>query len=378
MNKQSLNSDISGMSRLLDSIRGKPYCQAMSLPASFYTDQDWLEREQKFLFAEDWFCVGRQELLEHNGDYVALEVSGEPIVILKGLDGKIRALSNVCRHRGTVIMQGKGNTKSLLCPYHHWAYDTEGALVNAPEMSQQPGFDSSQCRLPEFKVTIWIGFIFVCFNDAAAPFHSKLEGLLPIIANYHLEQMRELYSAEEVWDINWKCLLENYMEGYHLSPLHRKTLHQYNPSNLCEHIQPGSGYFGYQVGFSARVSALHKGHRDLTGDQKNHCVMFAIPPGFAVGIGSDYSSYICLYPISAQQVRVKMGLIFYGDDWPENEVQDAIILFQKTMEEDKTILLRLQQGLNSRFHTPGKLAPSHLEGTVWDFYQYLANKMGGR
>ena len=103
--------------------------------------------------------------------------------------------------------------------------------------------------------------------------------------------------------------------------------------------------------------------------------MFSLPPGLAVGIGSDYCSFLSLRPLEPARVKVKMGLFFHGDDWAQADIDAAVDLFRLTMDEDKQVLLRVQQGLASRFHEPGPLAAQDLEGTIWDFYQYLSRRM---
>ncbi len=362
--------------KTLQGIAGKPYEQGFSLPGAFYTDPDWLRSECEQLFARDWFCVGRVEEVAAPGDYFAFDFIGEPVLIVHGRDGVIRALSNVCRHRGTVVASGSGNARKFMCPYHHWAYDTAGQLLNAPHMDSHQAFDMKRCRLPELACESWQGFIFVNLDPQAASLVAQLGALDTAIGNYHLEQMSMRYTADEVWPTNWKCLLENFMEGYHLTPLHKNTLHKVNPSRLCEHIEPGDYHFGYRVGFTSRLPASHVGHPDLSDEELNTCVMFAVPPGLAVGVGSDYSSFLCMRPETTDSVRVKMGLIFYGDRWSERDVDRAVELFQLTMAEDKEILVRVQQGLESRFHQPGPLASRDLEGTIWDFYQYLSRGFG--
>ena len=99
--------------------------------------------------------------------------------------------------------------------------------------------------------------------------------------------------------------------------------------------------------------------------------MFAVPPGFAVGCSGDYSSFICLQPATVDSVRVKMGLIFFGEDWPRDALDGAIELFHKTMAEDKAILVELARGLRSRHHRAGPLAPADFEGPISDFYRYM-------
>jgi phenylpropionate dioxygenase-like ring-hydroxylating dioxygenase large terminal subunit len=362
--------------KTLRSIRGKDYGQGFSLPGAFYTDYAWMQAECEELFLRDWFCVGRVEEVANPGDFFSFDHVGEPILVVHGRDGVIRALSNICRHRGTVIAAGSGNTKKFLCPYHHWAYDTTGQLLNAPHMEARQDFDPKQCRLRELHSETWLGFLFVNLNPRAADMVKELAPLEKLIGNYHLEQMSLRYLADEVWDTNWKCLLENFMEGYHLTPLHRETLHKVNPSNLCRHLPPGKRHFGYSVGFTSRLPQERIGHPDLSDEEMDTCVMFSMPPGLCVGIGSDYSSFLCLRPSSPSQVSVKMGLIFHGDNWSEGDVDNAVELFRHTMDEDKQVLLRLQQGLASRSHEPGPLAGRDLEGTIWDFYQYLGRHLG--
>jgi hypothetical protein len=165
------------------------------------------------------------------------------------------------------------------------------------------------------------------------------------------------------------------MEGYHLTPLHPETLHPVNPTRLCRHFPPGDAYFGYNAGFSPTLPRSQKGHPDLTDAEVDNCVMFAVPPGLVVGCAGDYSSFLCIQPEATDRVRVKMGLILFGADWPQDKVDWAVDLFRRTMAEDKAVLVRLMRGLNSRHHAPGPLAPADLEGPVLDFYNYLRARL---
>ena len=377
MTLKGMNSSNSALRERLRGIVGVEYERGYALPGAFYTDPDWLQVERDELFLRDWFCVGRVEEVARPGDYFCFDQVGEPILVVHGHDGVIRALANVCRHRGTVVASGSGNSKKFLCPYHHWAYDTSGQLLNAPHMELHQDFAIEDCRLKPLGCETWQGFVFVNLDAEAPPLRPGLEPLENIIGNYHLEQMSQRYLADETWDVNWKCLLENFMEGYHLTPLHRDTLHKVNPSRLCTHLPPGPRHFGYSVGFTSRLPAERIGHPDLSDTEMDTCVMFALPPGLAVGIGSDYSSFLCLRPLSPSKVSVKMGLIFHGEHWTDADTDNAIELFQQTMDEDKQVLMRVQQGLASRSYQPGPLSARHLEGTIWDFYQYLGRSLAG-
>ena len=368
-------SNTAKMRQTLASIRGVSYDQAHALPGEFYTSNDWLSIEREELFARQWVCVGRVEEVSQPGDYMAFDIAGEPIVITRDEDEKIHALSNVCRHRATVLAHGKGNARRFVCPYHHWSYDIAGKLIAAPSITVRDSFDPKNCRLPELRCEQWKGFIFVSLNPDASDLHEMLQPLDAQIGNYHLEDMQLKYVVDEAWPVNWKSMIENYMEGYHLTPLHIESLHKINPTKLCRHFTPGEGYFGYKVGFSTRVSEAQIGHVDLSEEERNTCVMVAVPPGLTIGIGSDYCSFLCIRPESPESVRVKIGLIFYGDSWQDDEVKNAVELFQKTMKEDEDVLINVRDGLRSKLYQPGPLAPADKEGTIWDLYQYLSRNL---
>lgn len=367
--------DLTNFRDTLGRVQTQSHDDAMGLPGVFYSDPAVTEIERLALFHEEWICVGRVEEIPQKGDYFTFDLCGEPLIVVRGRDGEIRALANVCRHRGAKIVEGSGNTRAFLCPYHHWGYDTTGKLTAAPHIEASAGFDPSNCRLPESPLVEWRGFLFVSLASEPPPLLDRLRTLDALIAPYHLEEMRLRFVTEEVWDTNWKCLMENFMEGYHLSPLHRHTLHKVNPTRLCAHLPPGPLHFGYSVGFEERIAGSERGHAGLTDEQRRTCIMAAIPPGFAMGIGSDYSSFLSMRPEGPGQVRAKMGLYFHGDDWADVEVDRAVRLFEETMAEDKAVLIGLQQGLGSKFHAPGPLAPRDMEGTILDFHKYLADRL---
>jgi phenylpropionate dioxygenase-like ring-hydroxylating dioxygenase large terminal subunit len=352
------------------------YNEAWSMPKSYYTDESVLALEREHLFAKEWICVGRVEELPKPGDYMAFLLCNEPIVVVRGEDNKIRAMSNVCRHRGALLAEGRGNNRRLVCPYHHWSYDLEGKLAGAPRMEAHKAFDKSTCRLPQFATEEWHCFLFVCLAENPPPLTPRLAPLAKLIHNYHVEQMKMLYVADEVWHTNWKCLIENFMESYHLSPLHKTTLHLVNPTRLCTHFPAGENYFGYNAGYSPDLPRSQKGHPDLTNAEANNCVMFAIPPGLVSGIGGDYSSFICIQPETSDRVRAKLGLIFYGEGWPQEVVDHAVKLFNATMAEDKTVLVDLMRGMASSHHARGPLAPADFEGPVLDFYRFYSKRLG--
>lgn len=351
------------------------YTQAWAMPREYYTDVDLFDLERKRLFGEEWICIGRSDEVKEPGDRMAFQLCDEPLVAVRGEDRILRVFSNVCRHRGALITEGKANGPRLVCPYHHWSYDLEGKLAGAPRLEQHKGFARADCRLPQFAAEEWKGFIFANLSKNPPPLGPRLQGLERLINPYHMEEMASRYVINESWPVNWKCFIENFMEGYHLSPLHRTTLHPLNPTKLCTHFTPGETYFGYNAGFSPDLPRSYKGHPDLNDAEATNCVMFAIPPGLVSGCSGDYSSFICVQPEAVDRTRVKMGLIFYGDTWKQVDVDYAVDLFHQYMGEDKEVLALQMKGLASPHYERGPLAPADFEGSVLDFYRYYARRM---
>jgi phenylpropionate dioxygenase-like ring-hydroxylating dioxygenase large terminal subunit len=118
----------------------RPFDDAVAMPPSVYTSPAFLAAEQAEIFAREWICVGRASALSEPGDYLTDEIAGQPIVVIKDRAGTIRALSNVCLHRMSTLLAGRGNAKVIVCPYHAWSYELDGTLRGAPHMQGNPGF----------------------------------------------------------------------------------------------------------------------------------------------------------------------------------------------------------------------------------------------
>ena len=357
----------------LEQINGSDYQHARSMPVEFYTSPEFLEYEKEYLFRRQWACLGRVEELPTPGDYFTTELVGEPLLVVRTDDRSICVLSNVCRHRGMVVAYDRGNAKNFRCPYHHWTYNIEGKLLVAPLIEKRDDFDPKQCRLPEFRSEIWNGFIYVNLDGKAESLTPRLAGLDNEISCYKVDETAIVYCEEQVWPTNWKCLVENFMEGYHLSSVHLKTLHPVTPTRLCEHIPAGDAYMGYYSNFPSDLPQRGLYPPGLSDVQRQRSVMFSVLPSHVAGSGGHITTFICIQPEGVDHVRGKIGLAYYhADEVADEEKEKAIDLFQRTMAEDKEQLTNLQRGLKSRYYRPGPLAGKNYEGNIWDFYTFIA------
>ncbi len=121
--------------------------RAVTLPAELFTDPEWFDAERRVIH-RNWVAVCRTADVTAEAQYVAVDVAGEPVVVIRGRDGVLRAMSNVCRHRSMTIVEGSGSISSLCCPYHQWTYRHDGTLINAPSMEQAEDFDVNDVCLP--------------------------------------------------------------------------------------------------------------------------------------------------------------------------------------------------------------------------------------
>ena len=222
-------------------------------------------------------------------------------------------------------------------------YDTAGALLAAPLMKRQPAFDQSKCGLPEFNSVIWNGWIFVNLDGNATPLAPRLEGLQGVVQNYHPDDRFLVFMEEDVWDCNWKCLFENFMEGYHLSATHLKTLHKITPTKLCKKMVNGEGWTGYHAFYNPEYPPRGPFHPDLTEEERTNSPMYGIYPNLVVGMATNFTLFMCLRPDGTDRVKIRWGVTGLEDDPDAQAVKDYIALCRDFNVEDREKLEILQQ-----------------------------------
>jgi len=222
---QIINSvPLTGLLKQLSELAARPLTEATSMPRQVYLSDELLALEQDKIFDQEWICAGRADDVPNPGDYRAFQLGKQPLVIVRQKDGSIEALSNVCLHRMMPIVEGRGNGKKLVCPYHAWTYEMDGQLRGAPYMDKTSCFDKAKHKLPNVACETWLGWVYVSLNPNPMPIKEHLSELEGISARYRMENYVGIVSEDHVWDTNWKLLAENFMEGYHLPVAHRDTV----------------------------------------------------------------------------------------------------------------------------------------------------------
>ena len=143
-----------------DAVR-RPLLESSTLPPQCYTSPEFYKREVQTIFMKVWNFIGRDDRIPNAGDYFSIEFAGVPVIVVRGSTGDVRAFANTCRHRGALLAQGEGNCRAFRCPYHSWTFDTDGALLVAPEMEQTLDFKPEDWHLTPIRLLsfafIWAG-----------------------------------------------------------------------------------------------------------------------------------------------------------------------------------------------------------------------------
>ncbi|HCZ00638.1 MAG: (2Fe-2S)-binding protein [Rhodobacterales bacterium RIFCSPHIGHO2_02_FULL_62_130] len=356
-----------------------PFNQARAMPKSVYTSAEFLEQEQRHIFAHDWLCAGRAETLPNAGDYLTMKIAGEPILVLRDRDGEIRAMSNVCRHRMSTLLEGRGTVRTITCPYHAWVYNLDGTLRGAPAMTLNEGFCKEQIALPKVRCEIWQGWIMVTLNTDAPSPEVGLAGVRDLIPNLDMSTYTETYRETFRWATNWKVLAENFMESYHLPMCHAGTIG--GASKLEEMICPeGTSAFNYHwilKNDSVPLALAHPSNTTLQGDDRRKTWLLAIYPSLLITLTPGYFWYLSLTPDGAGHVNVLFGMGMSADWIADPDAASHLAAVKALLDdvnvEDKGCTEKVYRGLLSAMGEPGPL--SHLERPNFEFAQYLASRI---
>lgn len=356
---------------------------ARALPLDMYASQDLFDREMETIFRKDWLCVGRLEQVANAGDYFTLNIAGEPVVVIRGQDNMLRALSAVCRHRYMTVVNGAGNTTRFICPYHRWVYETDGTLRSALHMDKPKNADGSECRLPAFHVETWLGFVFVSLNPEPLAFAPQMTGAGRIMAPYGMEDWRTAVAYDDVWAGNWKLGIETGLEGYHIEGLHPTSFAGMMTSRGCKFQAAGDLWNIYRIdiNFDHPLGAPVKPYADrMGGDELTSAPTLSIYPNANISCSQGNANWLTFLPVSLNETRVIGGFLVPPDEYERLQTVPEELSATKDMielinHEDASAMVDLQRNAGSRFAEPGQL--NIREKPLLLFYRYLADRMKG-
>ena len=287
------------------------------------------------------------------------EVDDEPLLIARGRDGELRAFYNVCRHRGTAVVEEPcGKAVRFQCPYHAWIYDLEGKLVRAKHTDDLDDFSFEEFGLVPVRMETWQGFVFVNLAPEAPPLVEWLGDLPPHLARFDFSGLRVAHTVTYEVDSNWKFIAENYSECYHCPGIHPQ-LNKLTPYDLGGDFAPDGPWQGgwMELVENAETMAIDGGHRDgrpamagMTPVDERRIYYYLIWPTTFISIHPDYLLVHRLEPAGADHTRIVCQWLFEPATiaMPGFDPSDAIEFWDLTNRQDWHVCELQQRGTRSR------------------------------
>ena len=340
----------------------RPLLEASSLPAWCYTSEEFYQREVERVFMRSWHLVGREDELPNAGDYLVHDLCNESTVVMRSDDQKIRAFANTCRHRGTRLLDGHGNCRAVICPYHAWTYNRQGELAGIRGMEKTKNFERSEQNLLPVRLDTWSGFIFVSYSDEVCALADWIGNLPGEFATCQWQDMRCTRRKSYDLDCNWKIYVENAMEDYHTPTVHRASI----GLQECD-IMDSKGEWDSIWAEAARTLAVLPEDEvpfphieGLKGRNANGTYFTVIYPATFFGSTQDCMWWLQCIPFSAGKMRVTIGSCFPKTTVERSDFEQAAQVYYKrwdrALPEDNDISERQQAGLHSSFNQPGRLS----------------------
>jgi phenylpropionate dioxygenase-like ring-hydroxylating dioxygenase large terminal subunit len=322
------------------------------LDARYFTDEDIYQQVKENIYFKTWQFACHASQLQNPGDYFTLAIFDQDIVVLRDKSGQLRALYNVCQHRGHKLVEGSGNKKLLVCPYHRWSYELDGQFRAAPNSSSVPGFNGANICVPDLRVEEFLGFVYVNLDKECKTMDETYLGLKPAILTLCADIEARCFAHEHTADegCNWLTAVENYNECYHC-----KACHVEFASGI---IDPGSYSIapfgeGKVLRHSSKATQSDEAWYDVSGSDYGS---FYLWPSSAIQIypGGVVNTYYWR-PLAVDDVRVHRG--WYSTDGQVSETLQKVIDFDRdtTFSEDLVLVKNVQRGLRSRGYRPGPL-----------------------
>ncbi len=382
-------------SAILDSAsRGLEY--AATLPAAAYTSEEYFAYEKQTIFKKEWICVAHVSQIPKPGDYLSLDVVGEPVIVVRGKDNVIHALSRVCPHRAMDILpkgfgyEDRGRVRLFMCPYHSWTFDLCGQLKGAPEMQKTCDFNRKEFNLYTYRCEIWEGFVFITFNRDAEPIADQFTDLHPEVADWKMGDLEVVVEFEWDLDVNWKNMIENWMEPYHHMGIHVKTLQPMMPARGCwtdsYHPRYTRAHLPYRQSLiDAMKDAEARGEHfgtfpPLPGIPEPYKYEWTVHvgfPGFMFLTGPNSVLWYRLLPVSAEKIHLVTTILVHPDAKLHPDYEAHLAAETQALKdfhlEDVQVCTAVQRGLNSDAFQHGRM--SYLEAPVFQIQQYLADQI---
>ena len=357
--------------------------QSYTLPARYYIDPAIYAQEKQAIFNRNWHYVGHESLVQKPGDYLTQDIADESVFVMRGEDHVLRGFFNVCRHRAHRLLEGAGNTKTIVCPYHAWSYHADGRLRHARFANEMSGFNADEFCLPQIKVESLHGLLFVNLDhggasiaDSAPGLAADLETNIPRLSALKPVESFAFSSPESAgWKANWEIVVDNYVECYHCATAH-PAFADLLVMNTYEHIV--EDVWARQLSPQSRTE---NSAYDFTEDDDVQVAAFwYLWPTTSIWMvpGSANMFVLAMMPSDHKTT------VFSGHRYALGETTDGartIYLNDTLGPEDKGLCESVQRGLKSQSYNQGRFMvdPAHsgtAEHGVHQFHRLVMQALG--
>jgi len=358
-----------------------------SLPAWVYSHPELTRLEFERILRPSWQIACHVSQIPSGGDYVTFELGRDSVIVLRESDGGIRALRNVCRHRGTRLLEGSGHCHGrITCPYHGWTYRYDGSLLATPARDSFPGLNLREHSLDAVPTEVTLGFVWVCLAaEPPAPPSQLWAPFLEELAPFRFEELvptQPMYFEE--WEVNWKIAMDNYLESYHVPighpGLNRMMTPDYEDQRGIPGIARGFSWLRETPSprWSERVYQKYVGEvtaPHLPEPNRRSWRFYSCLPNLGIDVMPEQMDFFQVLPRGPGKALIR-GAAFGVPDtrremrlvrWLGNRIS------MQVNAEDRNLCERLQRGLADSAYRPGPL--SQLETWMLEFHELLRERI---
>ncbi len=341
-----------------------------SLPGWLYHDAEFFAAEERAFLRAAPQIVCHESEIALAGEWRSIDFLGESVIVMRGDDGECRAFHNVCRHRGSRLVDGEaGCAKVLTCPYHAWSYDRRGALVGVPQRHEYPGLDTAAHGLKPVALEQWRGFLFVRLEEGLPSVAEMMAPYDAEVAPYRFEDLRAIGRVTlRPRDLNWKTIADNYSDHLHIPIGHPGLTRLFGKSykieaaewvdrmegELRDDLSANPSERAYQA-LLPRVDHLPPSHQ-------RKWLYYKLFPCVAFDIYPDQVDFMQWLPVSATQSVIREISYALPDDRREMKAARALNwrINRRVNLEDTVLISRVQRGMESAAYEAGPLGKSEV------------------
>lgn len=348
------------------------------VPGARYHDAGFHELEMQHIWKQSWLFAGHISQFPEHGSFTTFEKVGLSLILVRGADGAVRAFHNSCRHRGSpLVLEASGCAKRLVCPYHGWSYKADGTSLGGPG---RRNFDDGQFRdLRPVRCEQWRGLIFVNLSDHAEPLAVHLRSFEPQLAEFPLERLVVKGFTSVTLNCNWKAVLDNFNEAYHVATIHKNSAARWleADANSIRLLENGHSLIAVRRKATPRPSdggAVPALPANTVFDEVS--LGLSAFPNINTSLAREGFPWQVVWPEGPGTSRLESWLLGYDDGSGDQETNWAQRLhgIQFVLEEDAALLRQIQRPLSSGGFSGAMLG--YHERVIYWHHQEIDRRIG--